>query len=250
MTRTMMRTMLRTITLLLSLAALLTASTAQGEWVTYPPSQTSHDYGPVVTDVERHLYPGHPYRENSDKVGWTHEGTHGVNSLVRNKYGRPGFYTLNNTAYLLAEPNTTIAAVARKVPPSLRSNIYNSYCIQMQGNWNYQPSYLFDEWTSYMNGSIARKKLKIANRSETIGFTLEMAIYSTCVPYTAKSTGAKDDENTKIFLRWMWERTLFLIDKNNKDALKPLRENTDAESLRVFMRDYFGKTWTKKQLGF
>jgi hypothetical protein len=199
----------------------------------------------VVTDVERHLYPGHPYREDSDKVGWTHEGTHGVNSLVRNKYGKPGFYTLNNTAYLLAEPNTTIAAVARKVPPSLRGNIYNSYCIQMQGYWNYQPSYLFDEWTSYMNGSIARKKLKIATRGETVGYMLEMAIYSTCVPYTSRST----DENTKVFLRWMWERTLFLI---NKDALKPLRENTDtdAENLRIFMRGYFGKTWTKKQLGF
>lgn len=212
-------------------------------WISYPEQQQTPDYGPVVTDVERHLYPGHPYRE-PDRVTWVHEGTHGINSLVRNANGKPGFYILKNHAYLLDEPQTTVAAAAQAVPASLRGQIYSLYCLQSQGSWNNQPSYLFDEWDAYTNGTIARKVLKIADRRESASYMLEMAVYSTCVPYCCKVR----NEDTKYFLRWLWERSLMLVEDDS--VIQTLRTSPDADDLRTFMRGYFGVGWTKSKLGF
>ncbi len=151
---------------------------------------------------------------------------------------------MRNCAYLLKEPATTLRKTAAIIPKSLRGRTYNTYCIRAQREWNKQPSYLFDEWVAYTNGSIARRTLGIQNRCETTQYMLEMAIYSTCVPCTIDSK----DENLKAFLRWMWERSMFLQEIDS--PLVKLRTNSDTSELRDFMRDYFGKEWTRETLGF
>jgi hypothetical protein len=199
------------------------------------------DVGPVVSDIESHLPAGHPYYD-SDRITWVHEGTHGINSRLRNLYGCPAFYVLKNRAVLLNEPDTTLAKVARRVPKSLRGSVYSLYLIQMQGYWNQQPSYVFDEWVAYTNGAEARRQLGITSRGETVDYALEFCIYAACVPWAANS----DDPKLKAFYKWQVERVL----RFNPHGLDKLKTAQDAESLRQFLRSYCGSTWTKKNLGF
>lgn len=215
-------------------------------WVSAPETQNAGDFGPVVTDIENHLYAGHPYRDN-DRITWTHEGTHGVNSLLRNKYGQPTFYVLKNNAYTMNEPLTKINEVARMIPWRLRGDqTYSLYCLQSIQSWNDQPSYLFDEWVAYTNGTIARYKLGIKDRRETIQYMFELGIYSTCVPYTSKERFPV----MRDFLKWQWERTLSLVE--DKSILDNFRSSDDADvvSFKIFMCEYFGSTWTYKHMGF
>jgi|WetSurMetagenome_2_1015567.scaffolds.fasta_scaffold06573_16 hypothetical protein len=197
--------------------------------IIHPPIREIPNIGPIVTDIESHLYEGNPYREDTDLVGWVHEGTQGINSLLREKYKTPGFYLLNSQAYLLREPNTTLAEVSTKVPESLRGRVYDTYCIAMQGQWNNQPSYLFDEWVSYINGTIARRALKISNRQETEEFAVELCIYSLCLAYTTPV-----DENTDIFIHIMYDRTRELCPNDPKWHI--LNTSPDAKQLKKFVR--------------
>ena len=215
-------------------------------WTPWPPLRAAPGLGPVVSDIESHLPNGHPYRE-PDRIGWTHEGTHGINSRLRNQFSRPGFYVLNNQAVLLREPATTLAAVARVVPPSLRGEVYSLYLLQAQGDWNEQPSYIYDEWTAYTNGLEARYRLGITDRQETGRYATECIVYAMCVPWTAQSR----DQQETAFLRWQTERVLTLCRASGIQAttLERLRTAPDAEALRHFIRAHFGREWSRKVLG-
>ena len=225
---------------LVCLVLMLFPSWANAEWVEYGPLKNSPEYGPVVTDVEQHLPARHVYRDD-DKITWTHEGTHGIASQLRGKYQQPGFYLLNNNAYLLKEPKTTLAAVATKIPRSLRGAVYQLYCIDQQRYWNNEPSYLIDEWVAYLNGSLARRELGIEGRSETLRYLVEMAIYSTCVAQCVE-----DDGDLKAFLRHMWRQTLLIVD-SDVPVLKRLRTDPDAAKLYAWMQTYFGADWVAVQ---
>jgi hypothetical protein len=144
-------------------------------WTPAPPIRDVGNLGPIVTDVESHLYAGHPYRD-ADRITWVHEGSHGVSSLLRNKWGCPAFYVLQNRAVLMPEPRTTLSAVAGRVPQSLRGEVYNLYLIQMQQWWNNQPSFVFDEWVAYTNGAEARRRLGIPDREETLRYASEFIV--------------------------------------------------------------------------
>jgi hypothetical protein len=202
----------------------------------------------VVSDIEGHLNPGHPYR-SSDRVGWVHEGTHGVNSQLRNTYKKPGFYVLEDRAVLLDEPNITLTDVANAVPKSLRGRGYALYLVRMAGSWNRQPTYVFDEWTAYTNGTEARYRRGIQERSDTIESMMDFSVYAICVPMVARSI----DPQMRAFLMWHFERALSLYYASGDrpaESLTRLRTEADAESLRQFARHYFGSQWTQQVLGF
>jgi len=200
-----------------------------------PAIRQAADLGPVVTDVESHLNSGHPYRD-ADRITWVHEGTHGVNSYLRNRHGCPAFYCLNNLAVLMPEPATTLAQVAGRVPVSLRGEVYNLYLVQMQSYWNDQPSYVFDEWIAYTNGAEARQRLGIADRGETLRYASEFIAYAACVAWASGST----DPQMKAFFKWQTARVIKLGG----------RIQMDDAGLRVFIRNYCGPRWTKETLGF
>jgi hypothetical protein len=203
--------------------------------------------GPVVTDIESHLPTGHPYRD-SDRVTWTHEGTHGIADRLRQHFRCPGFYALNNRAVLMQEPAGTLASVAAAVPASLRGGGYRLYLISQQSYFNGRPTYVFDEWMAYTNGSEARLELGISNRSETVRSMIEFVPYALCVPYATRC----HDPQMRLFIAWQIERALALRDKSKVacTTLTTLRTAADAEPLRQFARQYFGPTWTNRILGF
>jgi len=205
----------------------------------YPPLRNVGNLGPVVTDIESHLPAGHPYRDN-DRITWTHEGSHGIAGQLRNKCRQSGFYLLGNRAVLMHEPATTLSAVAAAVPLSLRGQVYRLYLVEGQRYWQNQPTYVFDEWVAYANGSEARQQLGIRDRAETVEYTLEFIPYSLCVAKASRS----QDPQMKAFIRWHIERCLTFGNVNR------LRTASDAEALRQFTRTYLGAEWTKKTLGF
>jgi len=211
-------------------------------WLAYRPIRQVSGLPAILADVESHLPAGHPY-DDPDRITTVHECTHGINSLLRNRYGRPAFYVLNNRAALLDEPAATLAAVAAQVPPSLQGEVYELYLVEPQDGWNDRPSYVFDEWTAYTNGADARQQLGIQDRQETLRYALEFCVYATCVPRAANST----DPQMRGFLRWQIERVTKL---GRSDYLDRLRSNADASGLRQYMRDYFGEQWTAATLGF
>ena len=211
-------------------------------WTRCPPMRTPDSVGPVVTDIESHLLRGHPYRD-TDRITWVHEGTHGIASRLRQQYHRPGFYVLENRAVLVTEPPTTLAAVARIVPPSLRGEVYDLYLVNAQASWNQQPTYIFDEWVAYTNGSEARRCLGIRERTETEKYMLEMSIYALCVPMAADSS----DAQLRAFVAWHLKRVVAL--SGQSQALARLQSAPDAEMLRQFIRVYFGPAWARQVLG-
>jgi len=224
-----------------------TMSTSIPTFIVYAPLRNVGNLGPVVTDVESHLVAGHPYRD-ADRITWVHEGTHGIAGQLRNKYQQPGFYLLENRAILMREPATTLAAVAATVPLSLRGEVYNLYLIQAQQWWQNEPTYVFDEWVAYANGSDARAQLKITSRGEAVQYAVEFIPYALCVPKAARS----QNPQMKAFIRWHIERTLALYRASGvrSDTLNRLRTAKDAEALRQFTRTYLGADWTSRTLGF
>jgi hypothetical protein len=181
-------------------------------------------------------------------VTWTHEGTHGIAAQLRNQYRQPGFYVQENRAVLMQEPVVTLAQVAAQVPTSLQGRGYNLYLIQQQAWFQEQPTYVFDEWTAYTNGSEARFRRRIVERGETVKSMMEFIPYALCVPKAARS----QDAQMQGFVRWQIERAaaLYRVSGVRTSTLDRFRTAADAKALRQFTRQYLGADWTYQTLGF
>ncbi len=222
--------------------------TVEPAWTHYAPVRSVRDLGPVLTDVESHLPQGHPYANPGDIVNWVHEGTHGVNSDLRQAYHRAGFYVLNDKAVLIDNPALTLTAVAREIPASLRGFCYNLYFVQQLRDWNDTPTYPFDEWAAYTNGAESRLRRNIPDRNDTVQFCLEFIPYSICVAKAAHDAGLPEDPQMKAFIRWQAERCIGLGNEIKQPL--PNMMAADAESFRDFCHLYFGARWTAQYLGF
>jgi hypothetical protein len=128
------------------------------------------------------------------------------------------------------------------VPSALRGDVYNLYLVQAQSDWNEQPSYVFDEWSAYINGSDCRFQRGVQDRGETVQYMAEFSVYSICVAAAAKSA----DQQLRLFLMYQLERCKRL----SSTAFDSLRLAGDAEGLRQFCRSYFGVEFTNSTLGF
>lgn len=118
--------------------------------------------GAVLADVEAHLQPGNPYVAVDDPMGWAHEGTHGVNSLIRNSTGRErvnAFYLLDNRGVVLAEPRLSLSQLVLLVPREFQRDVL------AVAEWNDRPLYALDEWTAYTNGTLCGLERELAGLS-------------------------------------------------------------------------------------
>ena len=249
-----------------------------------PVRQVDSSIGPVLADIDSHMPAGHIYKDN-DKITWGHETSHGVASRLRmngskffgannqihwngffvplkcghqvfkSNAGTNSFYLLNNRAITLDEPNTTIQAVAKLVPRSLRGGVYSLYMVQQAQSWGDTPLYIFDEWIAYSNGSAVRSDMKIQKRGETVQFMLEFNVYALCMAKSIKD----DDAKLKTFLKWHLHRTMNLWEGNKESGgdlsgaesyWEKVKTSSDAEEFRSFARDYLGQDWAKQVLGF
>ena len=208
-------------------------------WINYEPIREVGNLGPVISDIESHLPSGQQYRDD-DRITWTHEGTHGINSLLREKYGCPCFYVLDDGVARIEEPKTTLAKIAESIPVQFRGEVYNLYLVRAQSDWNEQPSYILDKWSAYTNGSFARMKLGIKNRQETVRYMMEFCVYASYLVYASR------DENLLKFYKWQYARCLAIYAESgvkcpvyDEFALSKLRTKLN---IRVIM---FSASWCK-----
>ncbi len=247
----------------------ITPVSTEIEWIHLPPIRTITSMGKVLSDVESHLPAGHIYGD-ADRITHCHEATHGINSLIRQKFsrrgyltstndGKPvfksldkinGFYVLEDRAIILQEPNVTLSQVAPHVPQSLRGDVYNLYLIQQAKSWS-ESLYILDEHSAYINGSDCRKDLGIQTRAETVQFMFEFNVYAITLLKTIKEQdGSYDDNLLKAFVKWQLERSrgIYAGESGAKQYWEKFKTNNDAQPLREFAKNYFGTEWCKKFL--
>lgn len=120
---------------------------------------------------------------------------------------------MNDRAVLIREAATTLAAVAAEVPASLQGFNYDLYLIRAQRDigwqggvyvegWNKHPTYVFDEWTAYTNGTESMLRNRITDDAGTARFMLEFVPYSICVAKAAHDAAKSDDPQMKAFIQW------------------------------------------------
>jgi len=125
-------------------------------------------------DIESRLPERHPYKDR-DKMTWGHEGTHGINSRLRN--GLQNYnaaYLLGSWAYFQNEPATTLSLVKQNVPANLRGGVFDLYLIEQQRYWNNQPLYILDEFSAYTNSVFVGHELEMSN--DRVGYAFEKGV--------------------------------------------------------------------------
>lgn len=140
-----------------------------------------------LNDIESHMPAGHIYVDE-DEVTWAHETTHGLNARMRNKYGHPCFYLLNDVGFGCEKQNFTLREVANKIDPEDRGRSYQLYLIDQQRYWNDTPTYVLDELNAYTNGSIVATELNSSNRlRDSLTRSLEFCRYAIIMGHIAQN---------------------------------------------------------------
>lgn len=214
-------------------------------WIDVPSIRDVPSQSACVRDVESRLPYNNPYYD-SDPITWVHEGTHGINSLLRQKHGKPCFYLLGGKALTCDEPVGSLIHVAYNTPNCLRGEIYQLYLIHAQKWWNKQPTYLMDELSAYLNGATCWKELKLRTRHETVEYAYEMAAYCFVMLQTCSVRVGEASEAVKEMIH-----RLTLIESPVRDkTMIQLRTNPDCEQLRKYLRQLYTPHWTAQYLGF
>lgn len=206
------------------------------------------------------------YRDQ-DRLTWTHEATHGVNSLVRTRYaprtgGYNAAYVLGGRAAVILEPRPVrLQEVARFVPNELKGHTtYSMYMVNAAVSWNNEPLYVFDEWTAYTNSAtqfVNETHAGIPQDSiSDLKYTAHFTIYSLCVAVAVnQAIRAKrinyDDTQLRLFVAWHWHRVMQLLAnasdcKGYAAAISYYRRfavGPGGADLRRWSRNYFGRAW-------
>ncbi len=243
------------------------------KFLSYPAVRTRSDtkWGSVITDINDHL----PLSE--DPSGWTfdeemttgHESTHAINSDIRNNHNSTGksangLYVLQNRAVLIVEPKLLLSDVVPYVPSSLQGDRYHLYLIEQQSGWNDTPTYIFDEWTAYINGgTVCVDQYShglwkhewtdgVMGQLEFVSYAvaLSMAVAKKDPTYWASADGQQFKEfvafNTKRAMDVFRQgRTMDSFKWDKMDAYwEKMKSSSDADAWRAFARDMFGEAWT------
>ena len=241
----------------------------------YPPQKAGSGatWGTGLTDIIRHLPTsyGTQYDTPDDRITWAHEVTHGINSHLRNYLNvtgkkANGFYLMKDRFTLVVEPTAVLLAnVGPVVPASLRGSRYQTYLVDQVSGWNDMPTYVFDEWVAYTNGSEVGVELATSGSWTTwrdgVAGTLEFTIYALALGLAVETldpTYFKGYANFREFLAWNTERAMNLYRAGavlpvftwaTQDALYAAwKTSPDAAALRNFARRTFGGAYCTKVL--
>lgn len=133
------------------------------EWTDYNPTGSKKDVN-IFEDVLSHCTPeGRKIAYDADKVTYCHEVTHQVNSHIRNKFQKQGFYCGNGRCFLLSRPgsNVKLEHVCEFVEDQYKNSTYDLYLVKQRKWWNDDPLYVLDEQAAYINGSQTAKELNV-----------------------------------------------------------------------------------------
>jgi hypothetical protein len=203
-----------------------------------------------------------PYGDEFGRRINVHETSHGITSDLRNFYQVilnkkvNAFYVLGSKAIILEESNIKMRSVTRYIPSVLRSYRYNLYFEKNIGDWDDMPSYIIDEWNSYILGSMSAVEDYnngiLNERVDAVSGCLDFSIYATCF---AMAVHDQDPEywstypqfkHTIKFLLIRAEKTFnqgLAIDnfhtKSQVELLNNLMSHPDASRIREFLKKEF-----------
>lgn len=175
---------------------------------------------------------GYYYRDTPTQV---HEDTHGVNSLLRNRYGGACFY-VGHERFVRFENvrGLTLEHVAQAC--RYRGRVYPDL-IDGQPWWNDKPFYVFDEWVCYSNEAafVMWGPPQRDREWAIILHALEYAYYSR-VLVAILPADYPDRRQVAEFWRWNAARVLRIADQAERE-----RKHFDK-------RQTPWRTWLRKQL--
>lgn len=221
----------------------------------------SIDENTVYGDVLSHSFEK-PYGDQDSRRINVHETSHGITSHLRNFYSKAlkrklnVFYVLNSRCIVLEESNISMHLVTKYIPSDLRSYRYNLYFVKNLTDWNDMPSYIIDEWNSYILGSKSavedHNNGVINERVDAVSGCLDFSIYAICFAMAVKE---HDNEywitypqfkNTIKFLLIEAEKTyregIKIENFNNSSQNKlyeTLQKSDNAGKIRAFLREEF-----------
>ncbi len=241
---------------------------ANVQWLEFPAqnNKANSAWAPIMTDVIQHLplsY-GNTYYD-SDKITYTHETTHGINSHLRNNFNDTGsrangFYVPGNRAAIVVEPNMRKSDANAYVPQSLRGSRYSLYMAGSQA-WDDTPLYIFDEWIAYINGGdagveLVQQGLWSAGWRDGVAGQLEFTVYALALAMAARDRDpAYFESNVQFreFLAFNVKRSMssFRVGAelsqftwDTQDIYyETFKNDPSAEPMRAFCREFFGEGW-------
>ena len=208
----------------------------------YKPIRISNVKSIVLNDIESHIQEGHQYT-SENLVTWAHETTHGINSILRNKYGRPCLYLTESKFAYLKPAKRRLREVANLVHPILRDHLYELYLVQQQRDWDDDPYYILDEWSAYCNGSLLRNELLMQEDYSEPLFMMQFCVFASYLCMVEKQPDLIE------FVKFNTHRSFNIYYRspgNMSDVNKYLsfiRQDPRMEELRVNMRNMFGTKW-------
>lgn len=160
-----------------------------------PMARLGHDdFPPTLRDIARHLPPQDVLkaRHDDDLITWAHEAHHFLHSRLSDARKR-GFYLLDNSVWRFPIPEqTTLSAVAAAIPDEARGQVFKTYMIDAQRDWEKIPLYTFDEAIAYWSGAMVRQEIGRKDRQETERFGVELLVYSM---YTAQEICKRESDD-------------------------------------------------------
>ena len=222
----------------------------------------------VYGDVLTHSFEK-PYGDQDSRRINVHETSHGITSHLRNLYSKAlskklnVFYVLNSRCIVLEESNISMHLVTKYIPPDLRSYRYNLYFVKNIVDWNDMPSYIIDEWNSYILGSksaVEDYKNGILNEKvDAVSGCLDFSIYAICFAMAVKE---HDNEYWKTYPQFKNTIKFLLIEaektfgegmkienfrNSSQEKLhKNLKSSPDAKKIRAFLKEEFDNIFIDK----
>lgn len=223
----------------------------------------------VYADVLNHSLQ-EPYGDQSGRRINVHETSHGITSELRNFYSKTlgkklnVFYVLKSRCIVLEESNVSMHLVTKYIPPVLRSYRYNLYFVKNLTDWNDMPSYIMDEWNSYILGSMSAVEDYnngiLKERVDAVSGCLDFSIYAACFAMTVKK---HDKEYWDSYPQFKYAIKFLLIqaEKTYSDGIaitnfrtsaqdnlyNSLQNHPDAKELREFLVEEFDGIFVDKK---
>ena len=210
----------------------------------------------ALADIESRMPAGHQYAFPTMPMTWGHETTHGLNSNLR--MGKPGcnvIYCMDGKAATLKEPKGRLSAVATKIPKSLRGPSFNLYLVQQRQYWETIPTYILDEWTAYVNGSIVGREVKEDGWHFELLQAINFTIYSLAMAQAVTASDPSyDHSQLRGLIDYNSQRVLKIwneLESSGADGshirqirayLDAWRTGTEAAELRKFAQEYIGRS--------
>ena len=233
------------------------------------------NWGPVLTDIARHLPKS--YRNtyyDSNRMTHGHETSHGIHSHLRNHENPTrdrvnAFYLLNNKAAFIKEPDMRKRSIQEFVPENLKGSRYDLY-VKGSQDWDDTPTYILDEWNSYINGGaigtdlVKRGKWDQEWQDGVMG-QMEFNVYGVATAMAVQKNdpeywASDDGKQLREFVAHNLRRSMDVYREGSRmDAFKwakqdqyleRLQTSPQAQPIRDFVTEQYGAEFAQEVMGF